>query len=237
MLARVAKQIKSNHRKMKESKYKFIHCKNVALSKPWWWQRRGRIQHDGATYLFNGDGGSRKKGAMFAPTHIPAGIEQKKRTLALSHSVTLPLSQTERQHSWLCKHTSCQTAGWAIRNSVSIFCWYWVRFAFPCPGHSMCINKPLSRRDETHCRMEGCSAPVKLKAEVNGQSKRGERCYGHQWRLFVRGLGEVFTWYSENCQTWQTSTKTETFMTIMQHCMMRQTNEHCSGWVLNQYNW
>ena len=123
---------------------------------------------------------------MFAPTHIPAGIEQKKRTLALSHSVTLPLSQTERQHSWLCKHTSCQTAGWAIRNSVSIFCWYWVRFAFPCPGHSMCINKPLSRGDETHCRMEGCSAPVKLKAEVNGQSKRGERCYGHQWRLFCK---------------------------------------------------
>ena len=123
------------------------------------------------------------------PLTSPLALSRKR---GLWHSLTLPLSQTERHHSWLCKHTSCQTAGWAIRNSVSIFCWYWVRFAFPCPGHSMCINKPLSRRDETHCRMEGCSAPVKLKAEVNGQSKRDEREEGRlSWEDSERFLHDT----------------------------------------------
>ena len=154
------------------------------------------------------------------PLASPLALSRKR---GLWHSLTQSLFPSPRQRDNILDYASTRAArlqgDWKEVQMVSILVMARVRISL-C--WQMWINKPLSRRDETHCRMEGCSPPVKLKAEVNGQSKRGERYYGHQRRLFVRGLREVFTWCSENCQTWQTSTKTETFMTTMQQCMMRQ---------------
>ena len=93
-LAHVAK-----HTKIKSEK--FIHCRNVMhyLSPGDDTEVEEFSMMRQLIYSMEMAEAGRREGCSHPLASPPAGIEQKKRTLALSHSVTLPLSQTERQHS------------------------------------------------------------------------------------------------------------------------------------------